>query len=135
MDSYLNTNKATQRLINEYLKYNTLIIGFDFDATIFDRNNEGLDVKPVINQLRRASDAGMIMCLHTLCIKYKDVKQKIEYVRSLGINVHHVNSSPVLNNSYPLDAKKPFYSILLDDRAGLASAFLTLLQTLNKLKL
>lgn len=135
MNSYLNTNRATQRLIKEYLKYNTLIIGFDFDSTIFDYHNEGLDVTPVVDLLKKASDAGMIMCLHTLCTTYKDAERKIEYVKKLGINVHHINSSPVLKNSYPEDAKKPFYSILLDDRAGLASAFITLTETLNQLKL
>jgi hypothetical protein len=132
---YKSDQKAIARLVEEYLKYKSLIIGFDFDCTIYDYHSEGLELDPVILLLRRASDANLIMCLHTLSLKEQDIIKKVEHTKSLGINVHFINESPVLNNSFPENKKKPFYSILLDDRAGLSSAFTILEETLNILGL
>lgn len=42
-------HSATQRLWEEYQKYKRLVIAFDFDNTIFDFHNLGLDVKDTID--------------------------------------------------------------------------------------
>lgn len=135
MDFFNNNDLAVERLVKEYRLYNNLIIGFDFDCTIFDYHKNGLNVQPVINLLKRASDNGLTMCLHTLCLNYSDVQTKKDYCNSLGINVDYINESPILKKSFPTDRTKPFYSILLDDRAGLPSTFDILTKTLNIIKL
>jgi hypothetical protein len=134
MNSYLNDQKAIDRLYNEYKKYKRLIIGFDFDCTIYDYHNENLEVQPIIDLLREASDLNFVMCLHTLSLKYNDLVKKEDYTKKLGINVHYINTSPILSNSYPIEFKKPFYSILLDDRAGLSSSYNILKETIKKIK-
>lgn len=134
MNSYLNDQKAIDRLVSEYKKYNRLIIGFDFDCTIFDYHKENLDVHPVIDLLRDASDLDFIMCLHTISLHARDVDVKVSYTRGLGINVHYINTSPILTNSFPESNKKACYSILLDDRAGLSASYNILKETIKIIK-
>ena len=40
MNSYLNNRKAINRLKQEYLQHKKLIIGFDFDNTIYDLHKD-----------------------------------------------------------------------------------------------
>jgi hypothetical protein len=54
---------------------------------------------------------------------------------NLGIRVDFINESPVMRKQNILYNNKPFYSILLDDRAGLSSAYNILSTTLNELNL
>ena len=46
------------------------------------------------------------------------LKWKIQYCKHFGIEPDYVNESPLLPKT-----KKPFFSLLLDDRAGLESAY------------
>lgn len=138
MNSYLNDRRAIERLKKEYILYNDLIIGLDFDNTIFDYHKEGLGLQPVIDLLRRCSDIGLTMCLHTLCLNEKTSMthgDKDIYCLELGIEVNYINISPVLSDQPNDVPMKPFYSILLDDRAGLSASYNILKTTLDELGL
>lgn len=134
-NSYLNDRKAIDRLKREYDEHKSLVIGFDFDCTIFDFHEEGLDLQPVIDLLVRCSKLGFTMCLHTLTNDGSHYFPKISTTINLGIRVDFINSSPVMKNQNILYNNKPFYSILLDDRAGLSSAYNILSTTLSELNL
>jgi hypothetical protein len=41
VDEFLVPGKSGQRLINEYSKYGSLTIGFDFDGTVYDYHGTG----------------------------------------------------------------------------------------------
>ena len=110
--------KCQDRLIEEYNKYKKLIVGFDFDNTIFDVHNRGIDVHNIINLLKECKELGFILCLYTLELRKEWLDWKIKYCEHFGIKPNYVNDSPVLQG-----AKKPFFNILLDDRAGLESAY------------
>lgn len=128
MSSYLNDRLAIDRLKKEYNEHNKLIIGFDFDNTVYDYHDEGLDLEPIINILRKCSDLGFFMCLITIPDR---IIFKTRYVRNeLNIRVDGVNESPVMKNK-----EKPYVNILLDDRAGLSASYNILKTTLKELKL
>ena len=137
MNSYLNDRLAIDRLKKEYQEHKNLIIGFDFDSTIYDYHKENLNLQPVIDLLKKCSDLGFVMCLHTLCLNYAEMNHfdKSIYAQKLGINVHFINFSPILNQQKEGFYPKPFYSILLDDRAGLSASYNILLTTLKELNL
>lgn len=137
MKSYLNDRKAIDRLKREYQEHGKLIIGLDFDNTIYDYYEEGLDLEPVIELLRKCKDLGFIMCLHSLVPQNADMTayDKREYCEKLGIKVDFINSSPVLTDQDSFVPNKPFYSILLDDRAGLSASYNILKTTLEELGL
>jgi len=145
MNSYLNDRLAIDRLKREYNEHKNLVIAFDFDNTIFDYHNKGLDLQPVIKLLQRCAKLGFTMCLHTATCEEtnsnheKELERKKGYCEyGLGVKVSYVNESPLNPRHFDytkIDKYKPFYSILLDDRAGLSASYNILKTTLDELKL
>lgn len=113
-----NEKATAERLLQEYHKYGKLVIGFDFDNTIYDYWNKGGDYSEVISALQKAKELGFILCLYTAETDKDKLKWKIHYCEQLGIKPTYVNKSPLIPES-----AKPFFSLLLDDRAGLESAY------------
>lgn len=122
-------HSATQRLWEEYQKYRKLVIAFDFDNTIFDYHNSGLDVKDTIDLLKRCSEEDFIMVLFTSNEDEKCLQWMKDYCLHFGIRVDYINESPIMNT------RKPYYNILLDDRAGLQEAADTLNSVLNLIEI
>lgn len=112
------------RLIGEYEKYHNLIIGFDFDNTVCGLNNE--IVSKVIFLLQECKKLGFILCLYTISASDEWLAWKVKYCEYFGISPDYVNDSPVLRGS-----RKPFFNILLDDRAGLNEAYMCLKNVVN----
>lgn len=127
MNSYLNDRKAIDRLKREYLEHQNLIIGFDFDNTIYDYHSDNLELRPVIDLLVKCSELGFTMCLITMPDR---IIGKVRHTKGLGINTDYINDSPVMTNK-----EKPYLNILLDDRAGLSASYNILLTTLKELEL
>lgn len=120
----LNTRTAALRLLKEYKEHNGLVVGFDFDNTVYDYHNVGLDCSAVIEILQKCSKLGFQLCLWTIddgCPNSMTVEDKLEWCVERAINVNYVNSSPVIIGEE--FATKPFFNVLLDDRAGLESAY------------
>ena len=109
------------RLENELNTHGKLVIGFDFDNTIFDVHNKGGNYKDIIDILKECKDLGWTLCLYTAESDEEWLRWKIGYCKHFGIEPDYVNESPLLKGT-----KKPFFSLLLDDRAGLQSAYLIL---------
>lgn len=129
-----NTEGAKIRLLSDYNKYGNLVIGFDFDNTIYDYNHSGFceeGYDEIINLLKRAQEVlNYTMCLYTSETDSEKLKWKIDYIKNLGIKVKYINCSPL-----SLKAIKPHFSILLDDRAGLESAYDTLKFVVDEVEL
>lgn len=111
-----------QRLVEDYQKYGKLVIGLDFDNTIYDTNQIGLDPTYIIELLKDAQEFDCIICLWTLEPDSEKLAWKVNYLRDKGLKIDYINDSPILKGS-----RKPFFNILLDDRAGLESAYESLL--------
>lgn len=112
---------AVERLKKEYDMHKTLVVGFDFDNTIFDVHNRGGNYSEVIKLLQQCKKFGFTLCLYTAELREEWLKWKVDYCKHFKITPDYVNESPLLPGT-----KKPFFNILLDDRAGLESAFVTL---------
>ena len=112
------------RLIEEYEKYHNLIIGFDFDNTICGLDNE--IVSKVIFLLQECKKLGFTLCLYTISASDEWLEWKVKYCEYFGILPDYVNDSPVLRGN-----RKPFFNILLDDRAGLNEAYMCLKNVVN----
>lgn len=113
---------CVERLIKEYDEHKALVIGFDFDNTIYDVHDNGGDYTGVINLLKRCKALGFKLCLYTAELDEERLKWKILYCKYKGIEPDYINESPLINGT-----KKPFFNILLDDRAGLEDAYYNLL--------
>lgn len=112
-----NTDRCKKRLLKEYKSYGNLIIAFDFDNTVFDYHNTGDDYSDIIELLKTCSEKNMILVLFTVTTNEEELRSKINYLENCGIYPNYINESPLFKGSV-----KPYYNLLLDDRAGLESA-------------
>lgn len=124
-------NKYLNRLINEWKTHKRLIIGVDFDSTIYkfgDFDNSS-DIHRVIAILLRAQRVGCYIVIHTSSApeRYDEI---MEHCNSIGINVASINRNPIDLPYGNDEASKPFCNIYLDDRAGLNEALSMLEQAL-----
>lgn len=117
-----NMDGCTQRLCREYDEHKKLVIGFDFDNTIFDCHNDGGNYSAIITILQECKELGFILCLFTAEPSEEHLKWKIDFCKHYDIEPDYVNDSPLK----PTGTKKPMFNLLLDDRAGLESAYITL---------
>ncbi len=109
---------ALERLKEEIKKYGKIFIAFDFDNTIFDYHNSGEDNSSVIELLRRCSDLGHKLILFTATSDNERLEFMKLYCKHYGIKITYINENPEVPGGV-----KPYYNILLDDRAGLEESY------------
>lgn len=122
-DPYFNSILTVERLVKEFKEHNGLIIGFDFDDTVFDFHGKGYKYPKLITLLQEAHSMGCTLVCHT---GNPNENQVFNTIKEMGII--YLRESPIMFG------KKPYFNILLDDRAGLHSAYLILKETLNIVK-
>ena len=130
MDFYLDTNNCTKRLIEEYKKYKKLIIAYDFDNTVYDFHSNGYKFDKVIDLIRECYNLDFYLIVYTCSNKdrYKHIEQ---YLTKNNIPFNSINeNSPDINFAHG----KLYYNILLDDRAGLSSAYESLKECIKYIK-
>jgi hypothetical protein len=126
-DPYADIFAAAARLMKEWDAHDGLVIGVDFDDTINDYHGQGFTFPRTILAIQQAQYLGCTICSWTA----NDQTDIQEAYKALGITIDHHNSSPIdIGKKSP----KPYFNLLLDDRAGLGSA-LTALEACIKLKL
>lgn len=126
-----NQQACLERLKNEYNKYGKLIVAFDFDNTIYDfHKNEG-DYSEVIDLLKECIKLEFDLILFTVDEDPDKVSEKVRWLVSNDLwsyksSHFFVNTGPLFSGS-----RKPYYNILLDDRAGLEESYNILKQVVD----
>lgn len=118
MDEFLIPHANFKRLYEEYKKYGSLSIGLDFDNTIYDFHKKGYDYSRVISLCRAAvEELGMKVIIFSA---NPDHDLILKHCETINLRISGINTDGV---DLGWSSRKPFYSILLDDRAGLVSAY------------
>ena len=117
IDEYLEEGKSGNRLINEYSKYGSLTIGFDFDGTVYDYHNTGASYEQVRQLLR---DLKEINCVLVCWTAQKDLEFVEQFLKDNNIPFDGINTDGI---NLGWSSRKPFFSALLDDRAGLKQVY------------
>jgi hypothetical protein len=117
MDEFLIPGASFTRLLAEYKKYGSLVIGFDFDGTVHDYHKTGASYEMVRELLRELKGIG---CKCVCWTAYKDLDYVRKFCRVNNIPCDDVNSGGI---ELPWESRKPFFSALLDDRAGLSQVY------------
>ena len=129
-DPYLNNDFAFERLWSEYEKYGKIIVATDFDDTLFNyHGKEDFSYEAVTNLLKRCRKLGFYICIFTGTPKNKWKNIRF-YMAKIGVEFDTINKNP-----FPMpfgNNGKIYYNILLDDRAGLASAYEILKKVVDK---
>lgn len=130
-DFYLNRVNVISRLLREYDLHKKLIVAVDFDDTIYDFHKKGHSYQNVIDLLHECKKVGFIIIIFTDL--YKDKREVIDfYTRDIGLAYDYINETP---GFIPFGHEgKPYYNILLDDRAGLNEAYDTLRYIVNQVR-
>lgn len=116
-DEYLEEGKSRTRLINEYKKYGSLVVGFDFDGTVYDYHQTGASHENVRQLLRDLKEIGCKLICWT-------AQSDLVFVKNF-LKENNIPFDGINTNGIPLnwESRKPFFSALLDDRAGLIQVY------------
>ena len=125
---FLNENNFYDRLEEYYEKFGQIIVAYDFDDTVYDCRNYGRDYSEIIELIRKMQPyAYLIVFTSRPKSEYEFVKKFLED-----------NNIPfdTINKDAPQTPKerrcrKVYYHILLDDKAGLYTAYNVLKRFLN----
>ena len=117
MDFYLKKENTFERLLREYKKYDSLVVAFDFDNTVYDFHQKGLNFTDVITLLQNLKKIGCYLIIFTANEDEDFVKK---YCKDNQIPFDTINENPPFHQS---KSRKIYYNILLDDRAGLHETF------------
>lgn len=128
MDQYLKSGSSFDRLKNEYEKYGSLVIGYDFDSTVYDYHKTGETYDQVIHLLRELKGIG---CKCICWTAQNDLEFVSEYLKENDIPCDGINTDGI---SLGWESRKPFFSALLDDRAGLLQVYSELLLLVETVK-
>lgn len=117
MDEYLKAGASYLRLHKEYEKYGSLVIGVDFDGTLYDYHKTGQTYDNVIQLVKDLKSIGCKIIIWTAQADHALVET---YLKDKEIPFDGINTDGVPLN---YETRKPFFSALLDDRAGLKQAY------------
>ena len=127
MDFYLNDDNAVNRLVEEWKKYRKIIIGYDFDDTVYDFHRKGRVYNDVMNLLRKCKKLGAYFIVFTCC--GEDEYDKIRnYLNENNLPYDKINEDLEF---VQFKGRKVYCNIMLDDRSGLSSAYKVLLETIK----
>ena len=132
LDTYLNISNCVNDLIDNFNKYGRLIVAYDFDDTV--KPGDGYCCDQVVELLQECSKYSELYMICFTCRSSKeDLKEAADYLDELDIRHDKINE-----NAPDIDFKtsnKILFSIFLDNRAGLQSAYITLSRFLIWLKI
>jgi len=128
MDEFLRPDASFNRLYEEYKKYGSLVVAYDFDGTVHDYHGTGATYEVVRQLIRELKEIG---CKVVCWTAYKDLGYVKEFLENNNIPCDGINEGGI---SLPWESKKPFFSALLDDRAGLMQVFCELKMLIYTIK-
>ena len=121
MDEFLVPNASFKRLINEYIKYEQLIILVDFDNVLYDYYNIGSTHNMVIELVKEAKlilNAEIVIWTGNINIDFVKEYCTNNNIIFDGINEHSQKSVNYYNKLGSEPTRKIFGNILIDDRSG-----------------
>lgn len=114
---FLSDTACVYRLVDEYKKHGSIVIAYDFDNLVFDYHSKGHDYSEVIDILKEAKELGCFLIVFTA---EQDTEKVKSHLTSNQIPFDAINENPPFFKS---QSRKIYFNLLLDDRAGLLSAY------------
>ncbi|WP_422089226.1 hypothetical protein [Tenacibaculum ovolyticum] len=115
------------RLKTDYITHKSLFVAFDYDNTVFDYHNIGIDFTTIIKLLQDCKSLGFTMILFTANEGTDLDRVKVD-LENRKIPYDLINENPLMNT------RKPYYNILLDDRSGLKEAYANLKRLIDEIR-
>jgi len=114
----MHKNPYIARLAREWIEHDNIIIGVDFDDTIYPYREDITDHKQVIAAIKSATSSNAIVVIYTgsTPARYPEI---LDYCSKIGIKVSKINENVIAPFG---DNRKIYCNIYLDDRSGLKEA-------------
>lgn len=128
IDEYLIVNASYLRLLDEYKKYGSLVIAYDFDNTVYDFHNKGATYDLIIQLIRELKQLNCYCICFTANENSDFVRQ---YCKTNNIPLDALNENPPF---FKCAERKIYYNALLDDRAGLIQVYEELSELVRTIK-
>lgn len=109
-----------ERLVNEWLEHDKIIIAVDYDDTIFPwKSSTQGQCDSRINLIKWCKTIGAYIMIHT-CSDPDRYEEITVYCKSHGLEIDSINKNPI---ELPYgNSGKPYYNWQLCDRSGLSYA-------------
>lgn len=126
-------------LQDAYEKHKHLIICFDFDNTVYDFHNKGINYSAIVNLLQECDRLGFSLICNTsnggdrltfIKIYIKEVLKLIGIKHKILINETTTYDKSISSTKYT----KPYANIYLDDKGGLVESYNRLNNLITKIK-
>ena len=117
-DYYEDTDNIYERLKKEYLEHGKIIIAVDFDDTLKEYRAEEESIRHVKKLLKRWEPYSFVY-IWTARDEERQ-KEVVQFCKENYINFENINEGCKKVDIF--NSRKPYYNILLDDRAGLGQA-------------
>ncbi len=129
-DFFMDDQNCIDRLYEEYKKYGSLIVAYDYDNLVYDYYKKGRKFDKVINLLRMCKELGFHLVVFTSCNDDR-MPEIRKYLTDNDIPFHSINETP---EYIPFQGRKIYFNILLDDRSGLSAAYRQLETVVYKIR-
>ena len=109
------------KLLEVLKTHGKIIVGCDFDDTVFPLTQVPYITKRceiVIGLLKELRDR-ITLCMYTVTNKQELAYKKHIMIYTMGLRPDYINKSPLVRVG---DGSKPYFNIVLDDKAGLNEA-------------
>jgi len=112
---YNRMRKYIDRLVAEWRQHENIIIGVDYDDTIYPYREGFTNIQDVIDTLKEAHKHGAVLVIFTASKeeRYPEIE---EYCKGVGLEIAGINTSIISPFG---DNRKIYANIYLDDRSGL----------------
>lgn len=125
-DTFLSIENLVERAVREYIIHKSFIVAFDMDDTVWVNNGCCCDM--VVELLRACSTIPSMRMIVFTARRPDDYEETIKQLNKLEIRYDAINEN--INRESNQD-NKIFFNILLDDRAGLPSAYEVLVRVVD----
>jgi hypothetical protein len=101
--------------------WDTIYVLIDVHNTIAESNYKDSEVKfypNAVESLKQLSNYPEVVLILWTCCYFDDGQRLVSRLKSLGINFQYINHTPVKNTLTGCFDKKPYFSVLFDDKAG-----------------
>ena len=143
-DRYIQQSESAKRLIDDWERHGKIIVAFDFDNTVYDFHKVGDTYPEMIRLLQECQKLGFLLTCFTANEDFDYVKKYCKNELDLDVPINHdylkkkvmIGRDDGFSKMFaPVNLNtKIYYNILLDDRAGLASAYQDLVTLINHVK-
>lgn len=124
-------DKLVGKLKKAYLAHGKIVLGVDFDDTIFPYSDDSVEANIVCTRVRELIHEVKpyaVLCLWTVANEWSLKYKRFICENHFGMPFDHYNDSPIFSGE---DVRKPHFNILLDDSSGLGESITALKEFLE----